>query len=116
MPHHTVGSWSTGILGSNKNKGIVEDMRKKAFIELRNAAASAHTSIGDGVRPVAYDAGPRARVPLPRKKAVATKSLSDDLEHDLNAVTQFLAEGGANEIEDGEVWDVLQSKVFLFCL
>ncbi|KAI0695159.1 hypothetical protein BC835DRAFT_1347863 [Cytidiella melzeri] len=107
MPHHPASSWNTAILGRHKH--VVEDTRKKAYIEARKNAGFAQKSADSDSQPME---SPRIKLPLPRKQA-STPPMSPGhaLEQDLETVTKFLVDGGAEGTDDDSaVWDILQKQ------
>ncbi|KAI0094820.1 hypothetical protein BDY19DRAFT_44833 [Irpex rosettiformis] len=107
MPHHPLASWTTAILSPHKD--MVESLRKKAFVDARKAGAliDSVVAVAEASEQTMTETGgegSRATVPVPRRE-------SKDLDQDLEIVTQFLMDGGADNIlDDVDVWKALQAQ------
>jgi hypothetical protein len=94
------------------NREVVANLRKRAYIEARKSTTR-YSDSNDSTTDHNSEAEPsRHAVPVPRKRLKSTPPPStNDLDADLEIVTNFLVEGGAEGISDDDVWKVLQSKV-----
>ena len=93
-----------------KHRDTVEDLRKKAFIDARKAGALRNSPANNVEQSCTEGetSGARVNAPVPCQR-------TEDLEADLEIVTQFLMAGGAEEIQDdSDVWKTLQAQVLTF--
>ncbi len=112
MPHHTGPSWFTAILTPNRAK--IEDLRKRAFIDARKAdALKPHLNSVES----SDQRKDETKVQESRPPVLVPRGRSMDLEQDMEIVTQFIMDGGADNIpDDADVWKALEEQVLYFHL
>ncbi|KAI0961659.1 hypothetical protein AcV7_000704 [Taiwanofungus camphoratus] len=93
MPHHSTASWNSFV---GRQRGDIENCRKKAFIALRKAAR-------DSV-PQELNFLPAS---TPNRAPGPSNSQSPVSKSDFQVITEFLADGGADNRTDDEVWATL---------
>lgn len=97
MPHHSTASWNSFV---GRQRGDIENCRKKAFIALRKAAR-------DSV-PQELNFLPAS---TPNRAPGPSNSQSPVSKSDFQVITEFLADGGADNRTDDEVWATLADLV-----
>jgi len=109
VPHHTPKSWASY---TSRQRDYIEEQRKKAQIARRKTAlvppGPGHTSTQNG------DIGTAPIPPpdIPLEPTLPTPPASNPGIHphgtrEFNAITSFLAAGGADNRSDEEVWSTM---------